>query len=284
LKRQFLLVGVLLLAGPTAQAEPVPLGDDTLKQALAGKTVHLDTPLGIAVPISFQANGLMSGKAGVLAYILGAETDRGRWWVSEGRLCQKWFKWLDAEPSCMRLTQDGHKLFWRRDDGMSGTATIAATLPPGAEKAPQALGGPIETADLHQSLSTTQPPPAAKPATAAMSTASLPRPPKPILAKAVAPVMHPAVRQPAVDEVQPEFVDHHRAARALNHAIDVGQDYRWCAASGPADTMSAVPDVAPNLIFVARLPYAGGETPPSSACLTTEPALRHVAKLGIDAR
>ena len=24
-------------------------------------------------------------------------------------LVQKWFKWLDAEPSCMQLKQDGNK-------------------------------------------------------------------------------------------------------------------------------------------------------------------------------
>jgi len=82
----------------------------------------------------------MSGKAGVLEYFLGAEADRGRWWIADGKLCQKWFKWLDAQPSCMRLQQDGNKIFWRRDDGVSGTAHIVAGLPLGAESAPRALG------------------------------------------------------------------------------------------------------------------------------------------------
>src|SRR5262249_61015129 len=115
---------------------------------VAGKTVHLDTPLGVAIPITYHANGLMSGKAGVLEYFLGAQVDRGRWWVSGGKLCQKWFKWLDAQPSCMRLKQDGDKIIWRRDDGLSGTATIASGFALSAEAAPRGVGGPRDAPEL----------------------------------------------------------------------------------------------------------------------------------------
>src|SRR5262249_41575599 len=115
---------------------------------VAGKTVHLDTPLGVAIPITYHANGLMSGKAGILEYFLGAQADRGRWWVSDGKLCQKWFKWLDAQPSCMRLKQDGNKIIWRRDDGLSGTATITSGLAPGAEAAPRGVGAPRQAPEL----------------------------------------------------------------------------------------------------------------------------------------
>jgi hypothetical protein len=59
-----------------SHAAPVTLGGDTLQRAVAGKTVHLDTPLGVAIPITYHANGIMSGKAGVLEYFLGAEADR----------------------------------------------------------------------------------------------------------------------------------------------------------------------------------------------------------------
>ena len=141
--RFILIAGVFVLIGHSAQAEPVTLGGDMLQRAVAGKTVHLDTPLGVAIPITFHANGTMSGKAGVLEYFLGAEADRGRWWIADGKLCQKWFKWLDAQPSCMRLQQDGDRIFWRRDDGVNGTARIVAGLPLDAEAAPRALGGPI---------------------------------------------------------------------------------------------------------------------------------------------
>ena len=128
LKRGVIAAGICVLAGWSAYAEPVELGDETLKQTVAGKTVNLDTPFGVSIPITYHGNGLMSGKAGVLEYFLGAEADRGRWWVANGKLCQKWFKWLDAQPSCMQLKQDGDKILWRRDDGLSGTATIASAF------------------------------------------------------------------------------------------------------------------------------------------------------------
>ena len=162
---RLIVAGICILAGWSAYAEPVALGDETLKQAVAGKTVHLDTPFGVAIPIAYHGNGLMSGKAGVLEYFLGAEADRGRWWVADGKLCQKWFKWLDAQPSCMRLRQDGSKIFWRRDDGVSGTATIATSLPPGAEAGPRGLGGPAQTRHLGHSLMATEPPERARPVT-----------------------------------------------------------------------------------------------------------------------
>ena len=77
--RRLIVAGICVLAGLPAYAEPVLLGDATLKQAVAGKTVHLNTPFGVAIPITYHGNGLMSGKAGVLEYFLGAEADRGRW-------------------------------------------------------------------------------------------------------------------------------------------------------------------------------------------------------------
>src|SRR5262252_10946775 len=132
----------------SASGEPVELDNATLKETVAGKTVHLDTPFGVAIPITYHANGLMSGTAGVLEYFLGAQADRGRWWVSNGKLCQKWFKWLDAQPSCMRLKRDGDKITWRRDDGLSGTATIASGLALGAEAAPRGVGGPRQDPEL----------------------------------------------------------------------------------------------------------------------------------------
>src|SRR5262249_58699542 len=139
---------------------------------VAGKTVHLDTPFGVAIPITYHGNGLMSGKAGVLEYFLGAQVDRGRWWISDGQLCQKWFKWLEAQPSCMRLKQDGNKILWRRDDGLSGTATIASGLPPGAESPPRGVGGPRPATELAHSLAAV---PAVEDAPARTSPPPMPR-------------------------------------------------------------------------------------------------------------
>src|SRR5437763_618621 len=44
--RRLIVAGICVLAGLPAYAEPVLLGDATLKQAVAGKTVHLNTPFG----------------------------------------------------------------------------------------------------------------------------------------------------------------------------------------------------------------------------------------------
>ncbi|SRR5581483_205606 len=289
LSGRFALAAVLASVAWTVGAEPMPLRDEALKQALAGKTVELDTPLGISIPIVFQANGLMSGKAGALAYFLGADADRGRWWVADGKLCQKWFKWLDAQPNCMRLAKDGHRLFWQRDDGMSGTATIVASLPPGAETGPHGLGGPpIEAAvETRRSLTATQPPAAIKPVSLHVPAAIVPPAPKRVT-RASAPVAQPE-RDPSADieaggGPSPQWGP---VLLALSVVADrppgSEQDYRWCTAPGTAGGTGG--DASPELIVIARLPYSSAEWPgEATACLTAEPALRHVARLGIEPR
>lgn len=118
------LIVVSLLSGATAAfAEPVPVGGDGLK-ALAGSLVEIDTPLGTKLPILFGADGLVSAEAGDLAPILGSKKDRGRWWVEGDRLCSKWFRWFDAEVRCLSVSRDGSRLFWKKDDGETGTATL----------------------------------------------------------------------------------------------------------------------------------------------------------------
>jgi len=280
LMRRFVTAGVFVFTGWASWAEPVPLGDDTMKQTLAGRTVQLDTPFGVSIPISFQPNGLMSGKAGVLTYFLGAESDRGRWWVADGKLCQKWFKWLDAQPNCMRLAKDGHTLFWRRDDGMSGTATIQASLPPGVERGPQGLGGPVDAPEPRHQPVTAQASMAASPVSAIVAAASRVRAPAPPVTKtaALVPLSHHS--RPPIEPSDSREAERERPVTvSVSQVTMPEQDYRWCAVP------DAVSDASPDLVFVARLGYADSEPLPSaSACLTAEPALRHVAKLGIDPR
>ena len=253
--RRSIVAGICVLAGWSAYAEPVVLGDETLKQVVAGKTVHLDTPFGVAIPIAYHANGLMSGKAGVLEYFLGAEADRGRWWVADGKLCQKWFKWLDAQPSCMRLKQDGSKIFWRRDDGVSGTATIATGLPSGAEAGPRGLGGPAQTPQLGHSLMATETPERARPATSSKDSAPLHRQLEAAAPRAATVIAQPPLQRPprGVDG-RPRSAVHDRLAMATVHEAWAGQDNRWCHAILPPATGT---DALPDLVIVARLSYAG---------------------------
>ncbi|WP_439543460.1 SH3 domain-containing protein [Hyphomicrobium sp.] len=163
--RPFIVIS--LLSGATAAfAEPVPLGGDGLK-ALSGSLVELDTPLGTKLPIQFGSDGLVSAEAGDLAPILGSKKDRGRWWVEGDRLCSKWFRWFDAEVRCITVSRDGSRLYWKKDDGETGTATLVealkpdkpspkpdvvqqvAALPKESSKATAARAAPIETAPVH---------------------------------------------------------------------------------------------------------------------------------------
>ncbi len=121
---------------------------DALRQLASGKTVHLESPYG-TLPVTFKEDGSLSAKAsGALAIYLGSTSDRGRWTVQGERICQKFFKWFHGETHCMRVKQDGRKITWRRDDGLSGTATIAANDAPPPER-PVGLGvRPSESAKI----------------------------------------------------------------------------------------------------------------------------------------
>lgn len=133
----------LAISATTANAEPIPLAENGLRELATGKTVHLESPYG-TLPVTFKADGTLSGKAsGLLAAYLGSGTDRGRWSVQGDRICQKFFKWFHGETHCMRVKADGRRITWRRDDGLSGTATIAANDAAPPER-PVGLGAPVE--------------------------------------------------------------------------------------------------------------------------------------------
>jgi hypothetical protein len=92
-----------------------------------------------------------AAKRGGLSFYLGSSKDEGKWWVKGGRLCQKWKRWLDAAENCIRLKQDGEKLVWRRDDGMTGTATLMPDTRSRKELLPAyALGGPVPENDADE--------------------------------------------------------------------------------------------------------------------------------------
>jgi hypothetical protein len=118
---------MVVVAGSVAfGSEPVEgqMDSNALRKAVAGKTVHLATPLG-GLPINYRINGTMSGKAGTLASYVGSEHDRGRWWIVADKLCQRWNTWLSGKSYCFRLRQQGATVLWTRNDGLSGVATIA---------------------------------------------------------------------------------------------------------------------------------------------------------------
>jgi hypothetical protein len=143
LLRPIIAIGVLSLA-TTAFADPTPVDGDSLKKSIPGSLVEIDTPLGAKMPIRFSADGLFSAEAGDLAPILGSPKDRGRWWVEGDKLCSKFFRWFDAESRCITLARDGSRLYWRKDDGETGTATLVEQATPDAPVSAAAI---VATAD-----------------------------------------------------------------------------------------------------------------------------------------
>jgi hypothetical protein len=106
-----------------ALAEPAKLTGEALRQAVSGMTVLIATPVG-PFPIRYKSNGTMRGQAPALAASLATEKDWGQWWVVNDRLCQRWYRWLDAKRHCFRLQRVDDTIYWLREDGVSGTATI----------------------------------------------------------------------------------------------------------------------------------------------------------------
>ena len=125
-KSKLLMVTLALaaLAAEAACAEEGALAGPALRSVVAGKTLVLATPMG-QVPIQFAVNGSLSAYAPDLKTYLGTDRDRGTWWVSNGRLCQKWEKWLDGRSHCFTVRTTGTTVHWTRDDGLNGTARIS---------------------------------------------------------------------------------------------------------------------------------------------------------------
>lgn len=121
------LVAALIVSPDMAWAKPVPLDGQAIRNTFSGRMVYLDTPLGQELPIHYRANGTMFGKGGSLARYLsdeGKPTDKGRWWVKGKSLCQKWRTWMDGKRQCFALKLSGKTIYWRSNDGKSGTARL----------------------------------------------------------------------------------------------------------------------------------------------------------------
>ena len=121
-----LAAGLALPALP-ATAESITLAGDDLRQAISGKTVYLNVS-GFELPIVYSANGRMKGTMGTVAASFSTgngAADRGKWWVENDQLCQKWNSWMDGQSYCYKLTLNGNKVTWVRNDGRSGTARIS---------------------------------------------------------------------------------------------------------------------------------------------------------------
>lgn len=127
MKRTIIFAAMIAAASVVANAtETGTLSGDALRKAVTGKTVYLRTH-GIELPISYRANGTMSGRLKALAAALAggtSPTDSGKWWIAKDQLCQRWNQWLDGKSYCYKLQRKGAHVQWRRNDGRSGTLRI----------------------------------------------------------------------------------------------------------------------------------------------------------------
>lgn len=111
---------------PSAEARQELSGQD-IKSKIAGKRIFLRVPLGGEFPLRYRKNGVVTGDGSALG--LGkymAPKEAGRWWVKNDQLCQQWDSWYKGQVACFQLFETGqNKLYWKRNDGRSGSARIA---------------------------------------------------------------------------------------------------------------------------------------------------------------
>lgn len=118
------LLSTLCLTAGAAAAEE--LDGPKIKKLIAGETVRLNTPFGIALPLRYRRDGVVVGDvSGISAASMFAPKEEGRWWVEDDSLCQQWPTWYKGRKFCFKITSLGEgRIFWLRDDGASGTARI----------------------------------------------------------------------------------------------------------------------------------------------------------------
>ena len=72
----------------------------------------------------------LEGRAGAVAFFLGSQKDRGKWWIEGSKLCHRWNTWFNRRTSCVRVYQEAdNRISWIDQDGDRGTGTIVALNP-----------------------------------------------------------------------------------------------------------------------------------------------------------
>ena len=123
-------IGAVLVAGcpaigPAAAAEL--LTGAMLRQNLPGAQININTPLGSVIPVTYGKDGSLYGRAGAVAFFLGSQTDRGKWWIEGSRLCQQWNTWFNGRKNCVRVYHHANnRVEWIDQDGEKGSGTIVA--------------------------------------------------------------------------------------------------------------------------------------------------------------
>ena len=258
------IITAAFLGATLAQAQPSALSGPQIRELVAGATLVIVTPLGTRLPVHYARDGRLSGDAGALAAYLGADVDKGRWWVASDQLCHKWNRWFGSEPQCMRLSKEGPTIHLRSQEGYEVTGTVAAApalqakaVPPRAEPDRARQATPPDVPAPRPAAPEERPRQAVEPASQPPQEAAKEAPalvaPAPVPASAAKAPLAPATAVPSANLPSPA---------ELKEAV--GQ-----AAPAPVPASAAKAPLAP----VAALPSAG---PPSPA----EPGASRAAQPG----
>lgn len=125
----FLAIASLAGAAALTCVQAGELSGRQISELIAGATIEIDTPTGTKIPVRHSQEGRLAGDARDLSWYLGSATDVGRWWVAGDQLCHKWVRWFNAEPQCLRISQEGRAFRWRNQEGNTGTAAITVPAP-----------------------------------------------------------------------------------------------------------------------------------------------------------
>lgn len=121
-------IAFAVLCGPAARAEEGELlRGEAIRDAVNGKRIYLEIPLGGEFPLYYQRDGKVDGSGEAVG--LGRffrPNDSGKWWIEKQTLlCQQWTSWYDGKKFCFELRKlPGNKLAWYRDDGEKGVARV----------------------------------------------------------------------------------------------------------------------------------------------------------------
>jgi hypothetical protein len=105
------------------------LKGEELRKAVSGRTVYISTAIGIELPIRYSANGTMTSTSSANLAAMAGESvakDSGSWWIAGDKLCQKWQNWLNGQTYCYEMRRSGRIVYWRRNDGHSGSARLGS--------------------------------------------------------------------------------------------------------------------------------------------------------------
>ena len=119
------LTGLMTSAALAVQGDR--LSGSEIEQIVKGKRIYLATPFGGEFPLNYRTNGVVDGDGQALGLgRIARPKDEGRWWIQGNQLCQQWQTWYEGKRQCFDLGRgSGAKLYWLRNDGLSGEARIA---------------------------------------------------------------------------------------------------------------------------------------------------------------